>query len=69
MADSGNTTYAGPIGAGTAPAHFETDQAGSSKFSGGLVRTSSLNSINIADDAVVTVDTTFDTTNANALPA
>ncbi|NBO90222.1 MAG: hypothetical protein EBU77_11310, partial [Betaproteobacteria bacterium] len=69
VADSGNTTYAGAIGGTTAPAHFETDAAGTSTFSGGLVRTSSPNSINIADDAVVTADSTFDTTNNGALAA
>jgi len=67
VADSGNTTYTGAIGSVAAPAHFETDAAGSSKFSGGLVRTSSPNSIHIADDAVVTADTTFDTTHNGAL--
>jgi len=69
VADSGATTYTGAIGSVTAPAHFETDAAGSSTFSGGLVRTSSPNSIYIADDAVVTANTTFDTTNNGALAA
>ncbi len=67
--DSGATTYTGAIGASAAPAHFETDAAGSSTFSGGLVRTSSPNSIYIADDVVVTANTTFDTTNNGALAA
>jgi len=65
--DSGATTYGGAIGLTHAPAHFETNAAGSSTFSGGTVRTSSPNSIYIADDAVVTTDTTFDTTNNGAL--
>jgi hypothetical protein len=65
--DSGATTYGGAIGLTHAPAHFETNAAGSSTFSGGTVRTSSSNSIYIADDAVVTTDTTFDTTNNGAL--
>jgi len=69
VADSGATTYVGAIGATAAPAHFETDAAGSSTFSGGTVRTSSPNSIYIADDAVVTAHTTFDTTNNGALAA
>jgi hypothetical protein len=66
--DSGATTYTGAIGLTHAPAHFETNAAGSSTFSGGTVRTSSSNSIYIADDAVVTAAlTTFDTTNNGAL--
>ena len=66
--DSGATTYTGAIGLTRAPAHFETDASGSSTFSGGIVRTSSPNSIYIADDAVVTAaSTTFDTTNNGAL--
>jgi hypothetical protein len=69
VADSGNTTYTGAIGSLVAPSHFETDAAGSSTFRGGLVRTSSPNSITIADDAVVTADTTFDTTNNGVLAA
>ena len=70
VVDSGNTTYTGAIGSVTAPAHFETNAAGTSTFSGGLVRTSSPNSIYIADDAVVTAaSTTFDTTNNTNLAA
>jgi len=69
VADSGATTYTGAIGATTAPAHFETDAAGSSTFSGGTVRTSSPNSIYIADAAVLMTNTTFDTTNNGALAA
>jgi autotransporter-associated beta strand protein len=68
VADSGNTTYTGAIGMVTAPLHFETDAAGSSTFRGGMVRTSGPNSMLIADDVVVTSNTTFDTTNNGGLP-
>jgi autotransporter-associated beta strand protein len=68
VADSGNTTYSGAIGTVAAPLHFETSAAGSSTFSGGTVRTSGPNSMLIADDVVITQDTTFDTTNNAALP-
>ncbi len=66
--DDGITLYNGDIGTVSAPAHFETDADGTSKFSSTYVRTNSAHSIVIRDDAIVTAaSTTFDTTDPGNL--